>query len=273
MTIGISRELSSFNFERLDILCAQTWHPCEKLWPFEFVESFRCSISSVSICDALESDVWVKSYEHLNFPRASFVQFRVSWYIMSPNWTFVWKVITIWISRELPYSISSISIYYITESGINVQFNDHWNFSWASSVQFRASRYIMLLNRTSVWKVMTIRISWDLPVFNFERLNMWCGWIEPPSEMLWPFEFRESFCCLTLSVSICDATESDVWVKSYDPLNFSTASIFQFRESWYIMRLNRTSVWKVMTIWISWEFPLFNFERLDMWCAGIGRLS
>ena len=47
MTIRISRELPLFNFECLDILCPKFGHPCEKLWPFEFLESFRCSIWSV----------------------------------------------------------------------------------------------------------------------------------------------------------------------------------------------------------------------------------
>ena len=33
------------------------------------------------------------------------------------------------------------------------------------------------------------------------------------------------------------------------------------------MCLNRTSEWKVVTISNSQELPLFNFERLDMWCS------
>ena len=40
---------SKFNFECFNILCAWIGHPGEKLWPFEFLESFCCSISSVSI--------------------------------------------------------------------------------------------------------------------------------------------------------------------------------------------------------------------------------
>ena len=34
-------------------------------------------------------------------------------------------------------------------------------------------------------------------------------------------------------------TESDIRVNSYDHLNFSRASVVQFREFGYIMRLNR----------------------------------
>ena len=198
MTIWISRELPLSNFERLDIFCAWIAHPCEKLWPFEYLESFRCSISSVSICDAPESDIRVISFDHLNFLRASVVQFR-------------------------------------------------------------ASRCIMCLNRTSVWKVKTIWISRELPLFNFEHLDMWCAWIGHPSEKLWPFEYIESFHCSIPSVSICDSHELDIRVKSYDHWNFSRAFIVQFLASQSVMYLNRTSEWKVMTIWISRELSLFNF--------------
>jgi len=212
MTIWISRELPLFNFERLYILCAWIGPPSEKLWPFEFFKSFRCSISSVPICDAPESDIWFKSYNHLDFSRG-----------------FV--------------------------------------------VEFRASRYIMRLNRTSKWKVMTIRISRVLPLFNFERLDILCTWIRPPSEKLWPFEFLESFRCWISSVSIYYSPESNLWVKSYNHLNFSSASVVQFCASRYIMLMNRTSELKVMTIWISRVLTLFNFGCLDILCIWIGPLS
>ena len=146
MTFWISRELPLFNFERLDILCAWIWPPSEKLWAFEFLESFRCSISSVSIYYAPQSDIRVKSYDHLNFSRASVAQFRVSRYIRRLNLTSVSIVMTIWNSRELPF-------------------------------------------------------------FNFERLDILYAWIGPSSEMLWPFEFLESFRCSISSVLIYYALE------------------------------------------------------------------
>jgi len=130
--------------------------------------------------------------------------------------------------------------------------------------QFRVSRYIMHLNRTFVWKIMTIWISRELPLFNFERLNILSAGIGPPSEKLWPFEFLESFRYSISNVSTYYALESDIRVKSYDLLNFSRASVVQFPASRYIMRLNLTSVGKVMTIWISRELPLFNFKCLDI---------
>ena len=166
------------------------------------------------------SDFHVTIYEHLNFSRAFVVQFQRSRYIMRLNRTSVRKVTTIWISRELP--IFNCERLNLLSAWIDfcVTSYDHMNFSRAFVVQCRASRYSMRLNRTSVWKVTTIWISQELPIFNLERL------------------------------------ESNFRVKSYDPWNFSRGSAVQFRGSGYIMRLDRTSVWQVMTIWISRELPL-----------------
>jgi len=242
------------------------------LWPFEFLERFRCSILSVPICNAPGSDIRVKSYGHLNFSRASVVLFRASRYVMALNKTSEWKVMTIWMSRELslfnfkcldilcprighlceklwPFeflesfrcSVSSVLMYYAPESEIRVKSYDHLNISRASVVQFRASRYVMGLNRTSEWKVMTIWISRELLLFNFEHLHILFPRIGHPSEKWWPFEFLKSFHCSILSVSIYYAPESDMRVKSYDHLNFSRASVLQFWVSRYVISPNRTS--------------------------------
>ena len=141
---------------------------------------------------------------------------------------------------------------------------DHLNFSRATVVQFRASRYIMRLNQTSVWHVMTIWISRELPLFNFKLLDILCTWIGLLFEILWRFEFLESFRCSISSFYIYYVPESVFRLKSYDHLNFSRAFVVQFRASRYIMRLNRTSVWQVTTIWLSREPPLFNFNRLGI---------
>jgi len=230
MTIRIWRELPLFNFEHLDELCHRIGHPCEKLWPFDFVESFHCSISSVSMYYVPESVFSVKRYDHSNLSRASVVQFRASRYIMSPNRSSVWKDMTIRICRELPlFNFERLDklcprighpseILWPFESrelplfnfepldelcfriGHPVKSYDHLNFSSAFVVQFQASRYFMSSNQTSEWNVMTIRIFRELPFFNFERLNELCHWIRHPSEMLWPFEFVESFRCSISSV-------------------------------------------------------------------------
>jgi len=165
MTIWISQELPLFNFKPLDILCARIGHSCEKLWPYEFPGNFRCSISSVSIYYKPESDIRVKSYDNLNFTRASVVQFWVSLYVMRLNWTFELNVMTICNSQDLPLfnserldmwfariehpcaklwpfeflksfrcSISSLSTYYAPESDIHVKSYDDLNFSRTSDV-------------------------------------------------------------------------------------------------------------------------------------------
>ena len=126
------------------------------------------------------------------------------------------------------------------------------------------SRFIISPYRTFEWNVMTIWISREVSLFNFEHVDMLCEWIGNPSEKLWPFEFFESFCCSISSVSIYYVPESNIRGKSFDHLNFSRASVVQFRASRYVIGLNRSSEWKVMTIWISRELLLFNFERLHI---------
>ena len=176
-----------------------------------------CSISSVSINYVPESDIPVKSYDHLNFSRTSIFQFRASQYFMGLNRTSMLKVMAGWIGPELSCSISIVSIYYVPESDIQVKFSDHFNFSSTTIFQFRASRYIMGLNRTPMSKVKAVWIGLELP------------------------------CCIS-SVSIYYVPDSDIRVKCYDHFNFSSTSIFEFRASWYIMGLNRTPMSKVMVV-------------------------
>jgi len=150
MTIWISEGHPIFNFVRLDILCLQIGHLFEKIGPFEFFESFRCSISSVTMYYAAESAICVKGYDHLNCSRGSVVQFRTSRYIKSLNRTFVWIVMTIKNSWEHPlFSCKRLDILCprIVHSSEKLR---HLNFSKGSVVEFRASWYIMRPNRTSV---------------------------------------------------------------------------------------------------------------------------
>ena len=181
MTILISRYLLLFNFERLNMWSSWIGPSCDNLWPLEFLESFHCSISSVSIYYVPESDIRVKSYDNFSFSRASVVQFRASRYIMCLNRPPSEQLWPFELLNSFHCSISSVSRYYTPESDLWMKIYDHFNFSRAFVVQFRASRYIIRLNRTSEWKVMTIWISQELPLFNFERLDILCAWIEPPS--------------------------------------------------------------------------------------------
>ena len=301
MTIQISPEHPLFNFERLDILCPRIGHPSEMWWPFKFLESLPCLITSVYMTYVPQSDIRVKSYDHSNFSRAAAVQFRASRWVMYPKRTSVWIAMTIRICREFllfnferldilfarighsskmlwPFeflesfrcSISSVWMSYVLESNIRVNSYDHSNLLRASVVQFRVSRYNISSNRTSVWNLMTIRISRDLTLFNFELLDILFPRIGHPCEFLWPSEFLEILRCSISSFSISYITESDLRLKSYNHSNFSSASVVQYRASRYIMSPNRTSEWNVMTIRIPRELPLFNFERLDIIFPRIG---
>jgi len=214
MTILIAQKLPLFNFERLDILCARIGPPCEKLWLFKSLVSICRSISSVSIYYGPESDIRVKSYDHLNFSRASVVQFRASLYVMCLNRSSELKVMTIWISQELPLlnfeRLDKICTW------IGPLSEKLWSFELLKSFHCSISSVsiVMRLNQTSELKVMTIWISRELPLFNFERLDILCAWIGPPFEKLWPFEFLESYRCSISSVSIYYAPESDLRLKS-----------------------------------------------------------
>ena len=129
------------------------------IWIFR---ELPCSISRVSIYYAPKSEIWVKCYDHLNFSKASVIHFWGSRYVMGFTHTSESKVIAVRICRELPCSISTVSINYAHES-------------------------------TSEWNVITIWISREPLIFNFEHLDIsWASHIHL-SQKLWPFEFSVSF--------------------------------------------------------------------------------
>ena len=120
------------NFERLDILLDTIGHPCKMLLCFEFGQSF-------------------------------YFEFQASRYIIGLNQTSELKVIVVWILYELSFSITSILIYYGTQSDIQEK-------SYCRLILLRA----------------TIR--------NLEHLDILRDTIEHPSKRLLSFEFAESFC-------------------------------------------------------------------------------
>ena len=184
-----------------------------------------------------ESEIWVKCYDNLNYSRASVVHFRASRYIMGRTHTPESKVMAVGIGRELPCSISSVSIYYAPELDIRVKCYDNLNFSRAYVVHFQASRYIMgvthtneskvmvvwicqelhveFKHRRSKWNVMTIWISRELSLFIFKHIDMsWASHVHPRKK-LWPFEFWELSCTIS-RVSIYYEPKPEIRVKSYD---------------------------------------------------------
>ena len=76
------------------------------------------NMSRRSIYYAAESNLRVKSNDHLNFSRACVVEFRACRWVMPPNRTSVWKLMTIRICSELQHSISSVLMYYGIQSDI-----------------------------------------------------------------------------------------------------------------------------------------------------------
>jgi len=123
---------SVFNFDRLELLNDLIGHPSQNLLSFEFAQSF---------C----------------------FQFRASWYITGFNRSSMLQVIAICIFYHLLFSITSISIYYGTQSDIRVDRYYCLHFLQAS-------------------------------IFNFEHLDILRDSIEDPSQNLLSFEFAHSFC-------------------------------------------------------------------------------
>ena len=157
-----------------------------------------------------------------------FFIFRASRYITGLTDTPESKVWDVRISLELPYSISSVLIYYASKSNIQLKSNDHLNISRASTVHFRASRYILGLKHAPESKVMANWICQGLP-------------------------------CSISNVSIYFAPELDIQVKSTDHLNFSGASVVHFCASRYIMGLTHTPESKVIAVRICRQLPCSTF--------------
>ena len=64
---------------------------------------------------------------------------------------------------DLAFLITSVSIYYGTQSDIRVKKLLSFAFATSFCFQLRASRYIMGLNRTSELKFIVVLICYELP--------------------------------------------------------------------------------------------------------------
>ena len=131
------RRGSAFKSERLDILQDSIKHPSKKLLSFEFAHSeLRSSISSISIYYRTPSDTRVKKLLPFEFAQTFNIQFQAFRYFTGLNRIAEQKVIVVWICSELRYSISSVSIYYGTESDIRVKSYCRLNLLKASTFKF-----------------------------------------------------------------------------------------------------------------------------------------
>ena len=199
MTIWIYRELLLFNYEHLDILCVWIGHPSKKLWPFEFLNIFCCSILSVSIYYLPLSDIRVKSYGPLNLPSASMLNFEhldILFALIGDPSKKLWPFEFL---KRFRCSISSVSIFYLPVSNIRVKSCGRLNLSCTL-------------------------------IFNFNHVDILCAWIRHLSEKFWPYEFAKSFHCSISTVSIYYWPGSDIQVKSCGRLNLPLASMFNFEH-------------------------------------------
>ena len=208
------------------------------------------SISRVSICYCLQSDIKVITYGHLNLPGASvfnfgildifwesnghsiqklwkfefarrfFVQFRESRYVMGRNRTSESRLIAIWISPKLPCRISSIAVYVGSQWDIHVKCYSGLNMLQLSCLSIFKS------------KVISVGISLELSSF-------------------------------TSGVSICYGPQSETWVKSYCSLDFPVDSVFNFERLdilWTAIRNQVRSYGHLNLLGAS----MFNFGRLNI---------
>ena len=174
---------------------------------------------------------------------------------MHVNRTSEWKVIAIWISRELLlFNLERLDISWasIIQSSQNL-----WLFEFSESflIQFLGSRYVMHLNWTSAWNIIAI--------LNFSRASVSQFWASRyivgvdhryESKVMAVWIYRELSCSIS-KVSIYDARESNIRVKRYRQLNFSRASVVQFWASRYIIGTDHTFRSKVMVVRIFRELP------------------
>ena len=121
------------------------------------------SISSVRIYYGIQSDIRVKSYCRLNLLRASVLHFERLDILRDSIRHLSKKVIFVWICSQLQHSISSVRIYYGTQSDIRVKTCCRLNVLRAST-------------------------------FNFERSDILRDSIRHPNKKLLSFEFAKSFC-------------------------------------------------------------------------------
>jgi len=176
---------SVFYLERLDKLLDSIGHPCIKLLSFEFPTSFH-------------------------------FQFGVARYITGLNRTSENKFIVVQNCSELVSSISSISIYYGTQSDIRAKSYCRLNLIGASIFNLEVPLYYETLSDIRVKSYCPLNCL-RAYVFNLERIDILRDSFGHPCIKLFSFDIATSFC-------------------------------FQYGASRYIMGLNRTFEKKVIVV-------------------------
>ena len=208
---------STFKSERLNMLRDSIRHPRKKLLSFELAQRFNIQFrASRYITDSIRHPS--KKLWSFVLAQSFNIQFRASRYVTGLNQTSEKNVIVVWVVSEIQHSISSVSIYYGTQSDIRVKsycrlnwlrastFNLYhldllrdsirhprkkllsFEFAQRFNIQFHGSRFVTGLKQTSEKKVIVV----------------WIG-----------SELQHSIS----SVSICYGTQSDIREKRYCRLN------------------------------------------------------
>ena len=173
------------------------------------------------------------------FDKSFQFQFGASRYITGLYWTSEKKVIVVWIWYELPFSISSVSIYYGLNQISELKVNVVWiwyelPFSiWSLSICYGTLLDIIV---KSYCRLNLIQAS----VFNLEHLDILRDSIRHPSKKLLSFEFDTSF-RFQSEASRYITGLSRTSEKNLLLFEFSRSFCFQFLASRYIMGLNRKS--------------------------------
>ena len=187
-----------FNFEHLELLRDSIGHPSQKFLSVELANSF---------C----------------------IKFWVSRVIKWLNQTSESKVMVVWICSELLFSISSVSIYYGTQSVIRVK--SYCNLHFLRSSIFHYQRLDILRDsiRHSIWQLLLFAFFMS---FHFQyRASRFITGLNRKSEskliVVW---ICSQLLYSITSSSIYYGTQSNIWGKSCCQLNLLRASVINFER-------------------------------------------
>jgi len=156
-------------------------------------------------------------------------QFQASQYITGLNWTSELKVVAVCICYELLFSISSVSIYYGTQS--NIRDKSYCIFQLLGASNFKFERLDIL--RDSIINLRKKLLSFEFDTsFHFE---FGASWYITGLNRKSNYKVMVAWICSELlfsisSISIYYGTQSDIRVKSYWGLHLLRASILNFKR-------------------------------------------
>jgi len=274
---------SVVNLERLDILPDSIRHPSKKLLSLEFAQCFYFPLPASWYITGINRTSELKLLRYA-FATSFRFKFRASRFITGLNRTSKPKDIVVRICTVLLFSITSVLIYYGTQSDIRVKCYCGMHLLQASVLNFEhldilsdsighlskrilslefaqcfcfplpVSWYITRLNRTSDLDVIAVCICYEHP-FSILSVRLNC------SELLFSIS----------RISIYYVTQSDIRVKSYCGMHLLRASIFNLER----LDILRDSIGHPCIKVLSFEFATsihFQFGAC-LYITGLNRTS